>query len=74
MTAETEKGLRRTYGYGAGEREYRPIPMARNRRRQPSRLYEAGHARYPQTGAYAAEEDDKKQGRPLAAHGSTGAS
>lgn len=33
MEMEAEKGVCRTYGRGAGEREYRPIPVARNRRR-----------------------------------------
>ena len=47
---------KRTYGRGAGERKYHPIPMVKNRRRTPSRLYESGHARYPVSGIYATEE------------------
>lgn len=56
-----EKGYRRTYGRGAGEREYRPIPLVKNKRRVASRLYDSAHAKYPQTGVYAAEDSIKSQ-------------
>lgn len=55
-----EKGLQRTYGRGAGERRFHPIPMAKNKRRVASRLYDSAHAKYPQTGAYATEEPENK--------------
>ena len=42
----------RTYGRGSGERAYHPIPM-RPFRPKVSRLFESGHAAYPQTGVYA---------------------
>lgn len=61
---EMEKGFRRTYGRGAGEREYRPIPLAKNKRRIVSRLYDSAHAKYPQTGVYAAEYPTKDQPVP----------
>lgn len=54
-----EKGLERTYGRGAGERRYHPIPMRKFQPR-PSRLYETAHAPYPQSGAYATEEVEVK--------------
>lgn len=53
--AEMEKGHRRTYGRGSGERQYRPIPLVKNKRRVASCLYDSAHAKYPQTGVYAAE-------------------
>lgn len=53
---EMEKGYRWTYGRGAGERQYRPIPLVKNKRRPASRLYDSAHAKYPQTGVYAAED------------------
>ena len=48
----------RTYGRGAGERPFRPIPVikSRIRRRPVSILYDEFHAAYPQTGAYAVSE------------------
>lgn len=50
--------LKRTYGRGAGERRYDPIPLAKNRRRAASRLFDSAHAKYPQTGAYAVDAKD----------------
>lgn len=54
-----DKGLERTYGRGAGERQYHRIPLAKNKRRVASRLYDSAHAKYPQSGAYASEEPKK---------------
>lgn len=54
----SEKGLQRTYGRGAGERQYHYIPMPKYRPR-PSRLYDTAHAPYPQSGAYATEEEEE---------------
>ena len=51
-----EKGLERTYGRGSGEREFRRIPMMKNRKPFKSALYHPNHAPYPQSGAYASEE------------------
>ena len=45
----------RTYGRGSGERAYRPIPIPPFRPKV-SRLFESGHAAYPQTGVYASSE------------------
>ena len=56
-----EKGSERTYGRGAGERQYHPIPMPKFRPR-PSRLYDIAHAPYPQSGAYATEEEEEVKG------------
>lgn len=56
MMEEMKKGYQRTYGRGAGERQYRPIPLVKNKRRAVSRLYDSAHAKYPQTGVYAAED------------------
>lgn len=55
-----KKGLQRTYGRGAGERPYHPIPLAKNRRRVASSLFDSAHAKYPQTGAYATEHLEGK--------------
>lgn len=49
------KGLRRTYGRGSGEHVRERIPM-RPFRPKISRLYDAAHAKYPQSGAYAADD------------------
>ena len=53
-----EKGLERTYGRGAGERQYHRIPMPKFQT-HPSRLYDSAHAPYPQSGAFAAEEEEE---------------
>lgn len=58
-----DKGLERTYGRGAGERQYHRIPLVKNKRRAVSRLYESTHAKYPQSGGYATEEPEKTAGR-----------
>ena len=50
----------RTYGRDSGEHKFRPMPMVKNRRRAPSRLFEGGHAKYPQTGAYAVDPPEKQ--------------
>lgn len=55
----SDKGLQRTYGRGAGERQYHHIPMPKFRPR-PSRLYDIAHAPYPQSGAYATDEEEVK--------------
>lgn len=52
---ENIKGVQRTYGRGAGEREYHEIKPVKNKKRAKSRLYEPGHGPYPQTGVYSAE-------------------
>lgn len=57
------KGLQRTYGRGAGERQYSRIPMRKFRPR-PSRLYDSAHAPYPQSGAYATEGEEAKDNGP----------
>ncbi len=54
-----EKGLERIYGRGSGERKFRPIPVSKFRPRRKSQLYDTAHAAYPQTGAYATEEEEK---------------
>lgn len=56
--SDMDKGLERTYGRGAGERQYRRIPLTKNKRRVASRLYDSAHAKYPQTGAYKTEEPE----------------
>lgn len=55
-----KKGSQRTYGRGAGERPYHPIPLAKNKRRVASSLFDSAHAKYPQTGAYAADALESK--------------
>ena len=50
---ETKDEIKKTYGRGSGEQEYNPIPIIKNRYRKHSRIFESGHSKYPQTGAYA---------------------
>lgn len=59
---EQEKGLERTYGRGSGERQYHRIPMTKTRKRFYSALFHPGHAKYPQTGVYASEEQSVLDG------------
>lgn len=54
-SSASAKGLRRTYGRGSGEHARERIPM-RPFRPKISRLYDVAHAKYPQSGAYAADD------------------
>lgn len=63
-TKRTDKrGTQRTYGRGAGERKFEPIPLRRPWivKRTSCIFCDPLHAPYPQTGAYASEEPDKPE-------------
>lgn len=61
MDTEKAKGLERTYGRGAGEREFRRIPMARKKKRPTAVLYDPAHAKWPQSGGYAGTPDKSEK-------------